>query len=81
MQQLVTLGIILILAGIIISIIGLTISVLSEQGKGKTEVRGGAIIFIGPIPIALGTDKFSIIIISILMIILMIIAYLLSRIY
>jgi len=78
MQQLVTAGILLILVGVIMFIAGLTLSVL-EQGKGKTEVKGGAIIFIGPIPIALGTDKNSIIIISILMIILMIIAYFLFR--
>ncbi len=45
-----TIGILLIFAGIIFIIISATQSTDVKSG-------GGAVIFIGPIPIALGTDK------------------------
>jgi uncharacterized membrane protein len=50
MQQIVTFGILLIILGVFVTIAGVLLSILAEQGKDKTDVKGGAIIFIGPYP-------------------------------
>ncbi len=50
-------GITLILAGVFIIV--LAIIVLSVRRNGKSKVRGGGAVIIGPIPIIFGTDKKS----------------------
>ncbi len=70
-----TIGIILIILGFIIIVIG----TLLNAGGGDGEVKGGGVILIGPIPVAFGTDKRSIIIVLILAIILMLITYAVTR--
>ena len=50
-------GIALILAGVFIIV--LAIIVLSVRSAGKSKVRGGGAVIIGPIPIIFGTDKKS----------------------
>jgi uncharacterized protein (TIGR00304 family) len=47
--------------------------------KAGTEVKGGGVIMIGPIPIIFGTDRHSTEIVIILAIILMLLTYLLFR--
>lgn len=69
------LGIFLIVMGFIVLMAGILLSGISEH----TDVKGGGIIFIGPIPIAFGTDRNSLLIVSLLMIVLMIIVYLMFR--
>lgn len=75
MNQIVFIGLILIVLGVLTILSGLFLPVLPGQEKGGTDIRGGAVIFIGPIPIVLGTDKGSAIMIAILSIILMAFAY------
>lgn len=50
--------------GFVLIILGIMFVMMSAfqsngQGQGSSEVKsgGGAVIFIGPIPIAIGTDK------------------------
>lgn len=47
-----SLGLFLLLAGIVLVALG---SVASSR-KGETEVKGGAVVMIGPIPIVFGSD-------------------------
>ncbi len=68
-NYLIAMGFLLIFLGIIAIIIGGILSFTSNESKG--EIKGGGIVFIGPIPIAFGTDSYSIIIIAILMLMLM----------
>ena len=75
-------GIALIFIGIII-IIAAVLS-LSVRSAGKSKIRGGGAVIIGPIPIIFGTDRKSLktilllsIALTILLIVVMIINYLL----
>ncbi|HEX55096.1 MAG: TIGR00304 family protein [Candidatus Altiarchaeales archaeon] len=78
---LIPIGVLIIILGFIILFVGFILQ-FYDQFKGtekKTEIRGAGIIFIGPIPIAFGTDKGSLLIISAVMIILMLMMYFLFR--
>ncbi len=75
-QCLVTIGILLILIGFIALTTGI---LLSSTTSDQSSLKGGAIIFIGPIPIAFGTDRNSLLIVSLLMMVLMVIAYFLLK--
>jgi uncharacterized protein (TIGR00304 family) len=73
-------GIALILVGI--SIIVLAVIVLSMRSAGKSKIRGGGAVIIGPIPIIFGTDKKSLktivslsLALAILLIIVLVIRY------
>ena len=49
----------LILAGTVLLVVGLGVIVaamVSEAAKGETQVRGGGVVMIGPIPIIFGSD-------------------------
>lgn len=68
-----------IILGILLLFLG---SALLSPGKGEgsggtSQIRGGGVVMIGPIPIIFGTDKNSILGVVILAIILMVITYLL----
>jgi uncharacterized protein (TIGR00304 family) len=45
-------GLLLILAGVVVMVVG----ILSSSASGERQVKGGAVILIGPIPIAFGSD-------------------------
>lgn len=62
-------GFLLIFVGILAIVIGSILNV--KSGDSEVKVKGGGVIFIGPIPVAFGTDPKSVIIISILMLLLM----------
>jgi len=73
-------GIVLILVGI--PIIVLAVIVLSMRSAGKSKIRGGGAVIIGPIPIVFGTDKKSLktivslsLALTILLIIVLVIRY------
>jgi len=73
-------GIVLILVGI--PIIVLAVIVLSMRSAGKSKIRGGGAVIIGPIPIIFGTDKKSLktiislsLALTILLIIMLVIRY------
>jgi len=75
---LVMIGVLLIFLGFFVVITGILLQMMEHpRGSERPEVRGGAVIFIGPIPIAFGTDKESVIVVSVFMIVLMLVAWLL----
>jgi uncharacterized protein (TIGR00304 family) len=79
-EYLITIGVLVIILGILLLLVG---SVLLSSGKGEestkstSQIRGGGVVMIGPIPIIFGTDKGSVMVVVILAIILMVISYLL----
>ncbi len=50
------LGFMLVFVGVIILTISLILGAVRE---GRTEVKGGGVVIVGPIPIIFGTDKSS----------------------
>ncbi len=74
MADLVLIGVAIILAGFLVVFLSLmTASRSSESREERTEVKGGGVILIGPIPIVFGSDAkwMSIaVVLTILMIIL-----------
>ena len=70
----ITIGVALIILGFVVLIIGALLNIW----EGKGEVKGGGVILIGPIPIAFGTDRASMVVVLILAIILMLVAYVVS---
>jgi uncharacterized protein (TIGR00304 family) len=51
-------GILLIIVGVIVILLAVILT--SARGTGKSKVRAGGVIMIGPIPIIFGTDKKSV---------------------
>ena len=79
-EVLYSVGVALILVGVFIIV--LAIIVLSVRSAGKSKVRGGGAVIIGPIPIVFGTDKKSLktvvslsLAITILLLVVMVIRY------
>jgi len=57
MPDLVFIGVAIILAGFLVVFLSLmVVSRSSEGGERRTEVKGGGVILIGPIPIIFGSD-------------------------
>ena len=69
-QLLSNIGIVLILLGFAVAFIAMILMVLSGAKGGKSRVRGGGAVIIGPVPIIFGTDKESVKIILVLSIVL-----------
>lgn len=55
-DTLLTIGVLLIFLGFVIAVSAILLAILRKP-TGRREVRGGAVIFIGPIPIIFGTDR------------------------
>lgn len=79
-----TAGFALILVGI--GILALAILLLSIKSVGKSKVKGGGAVIIGPVPIIFGTDKKSLktilllsIALTVLLFVVFIVEYLLLR--
>jgi len=79
------LGFALIFAGILVIFVAIILLVISSTKEGR-KVKGGGAIIIGPVPIIFGTDKQSIkmilllsITLTVLLIILAVTSYILSR--
>ncbi len=51
-MDLVSAGLILVIAGFAI----IVVSMFSGTGGGRTEVKGGGVVMIGPVPIIFGSD-------------------------
>ena len=69
-QFLLGVGVSLILLGFALSFVAVLLLVFSGAKGGKSRVRGGGAVIIGPIPIIFGTDKESVKFILVLSIIL-----------
>ncbi len=79
MNHLIPIGIFVIIIGFVILVMGFMTSHIKDTEVKDTEVRGGGVILIGPIPIIWGTDKSSLEIVLILAIILMLVSYFVLR--
>ncbi len=71
-MKLITLGFIFVIIGVILITVGMLKMVASRTGE--SEVRGGGVIMIGPIPIIFGTDVGALKAVMILAILLMVLA-------
>ncbi len=70
--SLANIGLILVVLGFVIALIAVFLLAFRARGiSGQT--RGGAILFIGPIPIIFGSDKESVRVLVVLAIVLMVI--------
>ena len=67
-EKLIPLGIILIIFGIIVIVIGSVGSIVTDE----SDVKGGGLVLIGPVPIIFGTDKRITLILSVIALIIMI---------
>ncbi|MFH1055567.1 MAG: DUF131 domain-containing protein [Candidatus Altiarchaeota archaeon] len=72
MDSLVSLGIMLVLIGFIVIVVG----VFSSKGS---EVKGSAVVFLGPIPIVFGSDRQSAVTVGVIGLLLMGAYYLVFR--
>ena len=79
-EVLYSVGVALILVGVFIIV--LAVIVLSVRSAGKSKVRGGGAVIIGPVPIIFGTDKKSLktvvslsLALTILLLVVMVIRY------
>ncbi|MFQ5974844.1 MAG: DUF131 domain-containing protein [Candidatus Hydrothermarchaeales archaeon] len=74
--NLITAGIVLIVLGMLMLFAGILTQSFGSASGSKSEIKGGGVILIGPIPIVFGTDSESIKTVLILAIILMLIVLL-----
>ncbi len=72
--NLITTGIVLIVLGMLTIFVGMLSQSLGSASMSKSEIKGGGVILIGPIPIVFGTDAESVKTVLILAIILMLVA-------
>jgi uncharacterized protein (TIGR00304 family) len=82
MIDLVTLGVIVILVGFLVIFMTALLSARSrgrEGEEGHTEVKGGGVVLIGPIPIIFGTDAKWTTIAIILAVILVVVSFIFTR--
>jgi len=76
-QYFVSIGIFLILLGFLVLLSAIIISIVSGRSStAESEIKGGGVVFIGPIPLIFGTDKGTVTFVVILAIILMVLYYL-----
>jgi uncharacterized protein (TIGR00304 family) len=64
-------GFALVIFGFILALVAVILLAIRSQ-TGGSKTRGGAILFIGPIPIIFGTDRQSVKILVVLAIVLMV---------
>lgn len=79
---LISAGLLLMMLGFLLVMLGSIGSMLGNGGNGespKTEVKGGGIIMIGPIPIIIGSDNKSAQTLVILAIVLMVLYLIVFR--
>lgn len=75
-------GVALILVGFALAFIAVIWLVVSGGRGGKTKIKGGGAVIIGPIPIVFGTDKESvkaILVLSIVLVVLLLIFMMISK--
>ena len=72
--NLITTGIVMIVLGMLTIFVGMLSQSLGSANTSKSEIKGGGVILIGPIPIVFGTDAESVKTVLILAIILMLVA-------
>ncbi|ADP77634.1 Protein of unknown function DUF131 [Methanothermus fervidus DSM 2088] len=70
-------GIVIVFLGMLLVIVGSILQYASVSKTGKSEVKTGGVVMIGPIPIIFGSDRQMAILGVVLAIILMILAYIL----
>ena len=75
-------GVALVLLGFALAFIAMIWLVFSGARNGRTKIKGGGAVIIGPIPIVFGTDKESvkvILVLSIVLVVLLLIFMMFSK--
>ncbi len=75
-EELIGMGILLVFIGMLLIFVGM-MSFAIRGGEGKTEVRGGGVVLIGPFPIVFGSDTQSVKTVLLLTLALIVVVYLL----
>ena len=76
MRYFISIGISLVLLGFMVLLSGILISIASGRySTAESDIKGGGVVFIGPIPLIFGTDRGTVIFVVILAIILMVMYY------
>ncbi|MFH1722776.1 MAG: DUF131 domain-containing protein [Candidatus Altiarchaeota archaeon] len=70
-STLIAAGIILVFLGMLLIVGGTLLSLKTSNAESNTSVKGGAVVFIGPIPIIFGSDKNSAIAVAVIVLLLM----------
>ena len=83
-ETLYPLGLFLIFAGVIIILVAVVLSFILRIKKedGKTEVKGGVAIILGPFPLVFGTDQRSlktVLVLSMILTLVTVVFYFSSR--
>lgn len=74
---LILLGLAVIIIGFLLVFAGILFGMLESAKTKETQVRGGGVILIGPIPIGFGTDTKSLAVVLGLAIILIVVTFML----
>jgi uncharacterized protein (TIGR00304 family) len=79
----ITSGLLMIILGFILVFTGIMGSAFVNKPQGnrenETTVKGGGVVFIGPIPVVFGSDKLSAKILMLLAIVLMLLLIILNK--
>jgi len=78
-QSITLLGVSVVLLGFLIVLGGLVYSTVTHSDT--VEVKGGGVVFIGPVPIIFGSDSSTAVVVSVMAIVLMIIIVSVARRY
>ncbi|MEM2918093.1 MAG: DUF131 domain-containing protein [Candidatus Altiarchaeota archaeon] len=68
-------GIVMIILGMFFVFLSSIFMITQKQDSTELKTKAAGVIFIGPIPIAFGTDKETILMVSLIMLFLMIFSY------
>ena len=82
-SSLTTIGLLTIIIGFLIMFAGILRSAIVHMPENKHEkeitVKGGGVVFIGPVPIIFGTDKRTVVILVLLAIVLTLLLIILNK--
>ncbi len=70
-ESLVLAGMAFIVFGVLLVVAGMLIASLGGQSQDGTNVRGGGVVFLGPIPLVFGTDRGTTVTVAVFALILM----------
>lgn len=79
MQQTASLGLIFIVLGVFLLFTGVIIVFSPREKVENADIRGGAVVFIGPVPIIFGSDRNTALLTAFLSLLLVVAAYFLLK--
>lgn len=72
-ETLVLAGTAFIVFGVLLVVTGMLAASLGGQGQDGPNVRGGGVVFLGPIPIVFGTDRNTTVTVAVLALLLIVV--------